>query len=109
MLQGSEEGSQGFGNSFWKSYLSPPLSLLTLILGCWLLLQRSKPGEIGYSPRSHVSPLLVISHRQDIAFFDANKTGQLVSRLATDVQEFKSSFKMVISQVSAITLLSHLP
>ncbi|XP_054975517.1 mitochondrial potassium channel ATP-binding subunit [Sorex araneus] len=36
--------------------------------------------------------------RQDIAFFDAKKTGQLVSRLATDVQEFKSSFKLVISQ-----------
>lgn len=42
-----------------------------------------------------------MSHaRQDIAFFDANKTGQLVSRLTTDVQEFKSSFKLVISQVS---------
>lgn len=38
--------------------------------------------------------------RQDIAFFDAKKTGQLVSRLTTDVQEFKSSFKLVISQVS---------
>lgn len=36
--------------------------------------------------------------RQDIAFFDAKKTGQLVSRLTTDVQEFKSSFKLVISQ-----------
>nr|XP_020031965.1 ATP-binding cassette sub-family B member 8, mitochondrial isoform X1 [Castor canadensis] len=36
--------------------------------------------------------------RQDIAFFDARKTGQLVSRLTTDVQEFKSSFKLVISQ-----------
>nr|XP_008505838.1 PREDICTED: ATP-binding cassette sub-family B member 8, mitochondrial-like [Equus przewalskii] len=40
--------------------------------------------------------------RQDIAFFDAKKTGQLVSRLTTDVQEFKSSFKLVISQVSAL-------
>ncbi|XP_012589313.1 PREDICTED: ATP-binding cassette sub-family B member 8, mitochondrial [Condylura cristata] len=39
--------------------------------------------------------------RQDIAFFDATKTGQLVSRLTADVQEFKSSFKLVISQVSA--------
>ncbi|XP_037371253.1 mitochondrial potassium channel ATP-binding subunit [Talpa occidentalis] len=36
--------------------------------------------------------------RQDIAFFDATKTGQLVSRLTADVQEFKSSFKLVISQ-----------
>uniref|UniRef100_A0A672LRT0 ATP-binding cassette, sub-family B (MDR/TAP), member 8 n=1 Tax=Sinocyclocheilus grahami TaxID=75366 RepID=A0A672LRT0_SINGR len=33
-----------------------------------------------------------------VAFFDANKTGQLVNRLTSDIQEFKSSFKLVISQ-----------
>jgi len=38
-------------------------------------------------------------YRQDVAFFDANKTGQLVNRLTSDIQEFKSSFKLVISQV----------
>lgn len=37
--------------------------------------------------------------RQDVAFFDAHRTGQLVARLTADVQEFKSSFKLVISQV----------
>lgn len=37
--------------------------------------------------------------RQDVAFFDANKTGHLVNRLTADIQEFKSSFKLVISQV----------
>ncbi|XP_050798576.1 mitochondrial potassium channel ATP-binding subunit isoform X1 [Gopherus flavomarginatus] len=36
--------------------------------------------------------------RQDVAFFDANRTGQLVNRLTTDIQEFKSSFKLVVSQ-----------
>ncbi|XP_006814132.1 mitochondrial potassium channel ATP-binding subunit-like [Saccoglossus kowalevskii] len=36
--------------------------------------------------------------QQDIAFFDANKTGELVSRLTADVQDFKSSFKLCISQ-----------
>uniref|UniRef100_A0A8C8S8E2 Mitochondrial potassium channel ATP-binding subunit n=1 Tax=Pelusios castaneus TaxID=367368 RepID=A0A8C8S8E2_9SAUR len=36
--------------------------------------------------------------RQDVMFFDANRTGQLVTRLTADVQEFKSSFKLVISQ-----------
>ncbi|XP_054625037.1 mitochondrial potassium channel ATP-binding subunit [Dunckerocampus dactyliophorus] len=36
--------------------------------------------------------------RQDVAFFDATKTGQLVNRLTADIQEFKSSFKLVISQ-----------
>uniref|UniRef100_A0A8C5SKT1 Mitochondrial potassium channel ATP-binding subunit n=1 Tax=Laticauda laticaudata TaxID=8630 RepID=A0A8C5SKT1_LATLA len=36
--------------------------------------------------------------REDIAFFDANQTGHLVNRLTADIQEFKSSFKLVISQ-----------
>lgn len=35
---------------------------------------------------------------QDIEFFDANRTGELVNRLTTDVQDFKSSFKQTISQ-----------
>ncbi|XP_046393138.1 mitochondrial potassium channel ATP-binding subunit [Ischnura elegans] len=36
--------------------------------------------------------------KQDMAFFDTHRTGELVDRLTSDVQEFKSSFKMVISQ-----------
>lgn len=51
--------------------------------------------------------------RQDVAFFDANRTGQLVNRLTADIQEFKSSFKLAISQVrraagSTSTLLASL-
>lgn len=42
--------------------------------------------------------------RQDVAFFDANKTGLLVNRLTADIQEFKSSFKLVISQVRGAIL-----
>ncbi|XP_037392187.1 mitochondrial potassium channel ATP-binding subunit isoform X2 [Pygocentrus nattereri] len=43
--------------------------------------------------------------RQDVAFFDANKTGQLVNRLTADIQEFKSSFKLVISQLTGLTVV----
>eukprot|EP00794_Sanderia_malayensis_P016856 gene16856-18555_t len=35
---------------------------------------------------------------QDIAFFDAHKTGEIVNRLTADVQDFKSAFKQCISQ-----------
>eukprot|EP00117_Sycon_ciliatum_P018561 scpid34684/ scgid2622/ ATP-binding cassette sub-family B member 8, mitochondrial len=35
---------------------------------------------------------------QDVAFFDAHKTGEVVNRLTADVQDFKSSFKQCISQ-----------
>ncbi|XP_078656039.1 mitochondrial potassium channel ATP-binding subunit-like [Branchiostoma floridae x Branchiostoma belcheri] len=36
--------------------------------------------------------------QQDMAFFDSHMTGQLVDRLTSDVQDFKSSFKLCISQ-----------
>ncbi|XP_043271928.1 mitochondrial potassium channel ATP-binding subunit isoform X2 [Venturia canescens] len=35
---------------------------------------------------------------QDIAFFDKHRTGEIVSRLTSDIQELKSSFKTLISQ-----------
>lgn len=35
---------------------------------------------------------------QDLAFFDKLRTGELINRLSTDVQEFKSSFKQCVSQ-----------
>lgn len=36
--------------------------------------------------------------KQDIAFYDSKRAGELIDRLTTDVQEFKSSFKLCISQ-----------
>lgn len=35
---------------------------------------------------------------QDLAFFDKNRTGELVNRLTADIQDFKSSFKQFVSQ-----------
>lgn len=35
---------------------------------------------------------------QDIVFYDTHMTGEIVSRLTADIQEFKSSFKQCISQ-----------
>lgn len=56
----------------------------------------SQVGErIAASMRKSLFEALI---RQDVAFFDANRTGHLVNRLTSDVQEFKSSFKLVISQ-----------
>lgn len=34
----------------------------------------------------------------DMSFYDAQKTGELSSRLNSDVQEFKSSFKLTVAQ-----------
>ncbi|CAL7939325.1 unnamed protein product [Xylocopa violacea] len=35
---------------------------------------------------------------QDIIFFDKNRSGEIVSRLTSDVQDFKSTFKICVSQ-----------
>lgn len=35
---------------------------------------------------------------QDVAFFDKNRTGEIVNRLTSDIQEFKSTFRTCISQ-----------
>nr|CAB3219622.1 ATP-binding cassette sub-family B member 8, mitochondrial-like [Phallusia mammillata] len=35
---------------------------------------------------------------QDVSFYDEHKTGELIDRLTSDVQDFKSSFKLCISQ-----------
>ncbi|KPJ10447.1 ATP-binding cassette sub-family B member 8, mitochondrial [Papilio machaon] len=41
--------------------------------------------------------LFVSILKQDMAFFDRERTGELVNRITVDVQDFKSSFKQTIS------------
>ncbi|EDV28750.1 uncharacterized protein TRIADDRAFT_19732 [Trichoplax adhaerens] len=42
--------------------------------------------------------------KQDVAFFDKYKTGEIISRLTADIQDFKSAMKQCISQgVRSIT------
>ncbi|KAJ3594530.1 hypothetical protein NHX12_003837 [Muraenolepis orangiensis] len=59
---------------------------------------REHTGNYVHEIRGPALKLLGLYGIQDVAFFDANKTGQLVNRLTSDIQEFKSSFKLVISQ-----------
>ena len=42
--------------------------------------------------------------RQDVAFYDNHKSGEIVSRLTSDIQEFKSSFKQVCWLICDFTL-----
>ncbi|KAF0299443.1 ATP-binding cassette sub-family B member 8, mitochondrial [Amphibalanus amphitrite] len=44
------------------------------------------------------SQLFSVLMQQDVAFYDHHKTGEVINRLTTDVQDFKSSFKMCVSQ-----------
>ncbi|XP_078518904.1 mitochondrial potassium channel ATP-binding subunit isoform X1 [Lissotriton helveticus] len=95
----------GFTREHAGNYLremkEPALKLLSLyglqgLLTCGYIILLSRVGErIAARMRKELFSSLL---RQDVAFFDSHKTGHLVNRLTSDVQEFKSSFKLVISQ-----------
>ncbi|NXV02159.1 ABCB8 protein, partial [Cettia cetti] len=72
----------------------PPVPQGLLTFGYIALLARVGEQVAGNMRKALFSALL----RQEVAFFDATRTGQLVTRLTTDIQEFKSSFKLAISQ-----------
>ncbi|NXA10117.1 ABCB8 protein, partial [Sapayoa aenigma] len=76
------------------SLLTPPSLQGLLTFGYIALLARVGEQVAGNMRKALFTTLL----RQDVAFFDATRTGQLVTRLTADIQEFKSSFKLAISQ-----------
>nr|XP_055038737.1 mitochondrial potassium channel ATP-binding subunit isoform X1 [Misgurnus anguillicaudatus] len=86
---------------YMRDIRAPAMKLLGLyalqgLLTSGYIVLLSKVGErVAANMRKALFTSLL---RQDVAFFDANKTGQLVNRLTSDIQEFKSSFKLVISQ-----------
>ncbi|KAI4875035.1 hypothetical protein NFI96_013000 [Prochilodus magdalenae] len=87
--------------NYMRDIQAPALKLLGLyglqgLLTSGYIILLSRVGErVAADMRKTLFTSLL---RQDVAFFDANKTGQLVNRLTADIQEFKSSFKLVISQ-----------
>ncbi|KAH0627744.1 hypothetical protein JD844_003885 [Phrynosoma platyrhinos] len=86
---------------YLRAVRKPALRLLTIyglqgVMTFGYILLLSWIGEkVANSMRKQLFASLI---RQEVAFFDANQTGQLVNRLTADIQEFKSSFKLVISQ-----------
>ncbi|XP_017065191.1 mitochondrial potassium channel ATP-binding subunit [Drosophila eugracilis] len=88
-------------NTFMKDVSKPASNLLSLymlqsgftFMYIYLL---SRVGEqIAAKMRQDLFTQIVV---QDIAFFDENRTGELVNRLTADVQDFKTSFKQFVSQ-----------
>ncbi|NXF26270.1 ABCB8 protein, partial [Rhodinocichla rosea] len=72
----------------------PPVPQGLLTFGYIALLARVGERVAGNMRKALFSALL----RQEVAFFDTTRTGQLVTRLTADIQEFKSSFKLAVSQ-----------
>ncbi|NWT74625.1 ABCB8 protein, partial [Prunella himalayana] len=93
--------ARGHVATYLREVRRPALRLLAvyclqglLTFGYIALLARVGEQVAGNMRKALFSSLL----RQEVAFFDATRTGQLVTRLTADIQEFKSSFKLAVSQ-----------
>ncbi|XP_026461655.1 ATP-binding cassette sub-family B member 8, mitochondrial-like [Ctenocephalides felis] len=87
--------------SFFKDMKAPALHLLSMygaqsfFTFMYIYLLSGIGEKLATSIRHDLFKSLL---KQDIEFFDKHRTGELVNRLTTDVQDFKSSFKQTISQ-----------
>ncbi|XP_053614586.1 mitochondrial potassium channel ATP-binding subunit [Plodia interpunctella] len=78
----------------------PALKLVSLYIGqaAFTFLYIHLLSQVGEKVACQMKQDLFVSIlQQDMAFFDRERTGELVNRLTVDVQDFKSSFKQTIS------------
>lgn len=85
---------------FFQEIKSPSLKMLHIYLAqsfftfLYISILSYSGERIAYKMKKSLFNSII---KQDIAFFDAHKTGEIMNRLTSDVQEFKSSFKLCIS------------
>ncbi|XP_018566195.1 ATP-binding cassette sub-family B member 8, mitochondrial [Anoplophora glabripennis] len=78
----------------------PAIKLVSMYLAqscCtfFYIVMLSNLGEkIAFNMKVHLFASIL---RQDIGFFDEQRTGEIINRLTTDIQDFKSSFKQTVS------------
>ncbi|CAB3251091.1 unnamed protein product [Arctia plantaginis] len=91
---------QNPGADFLEEIKLPAIKLLSLYIGqaTFTFLYIHLLSQVGERVATHMKQDLFESIlRQDIEFFDRERTGELVNRLTVDIQDFKSSFKQTIS------------
>lgn len=89
------------GKDFIEEIKKPAMRLIAtyLVQGGLTVAYISLLSNIGENLAARLRTSLFSSLlRQDIEFFDRHKTGELIDRLTSDVQDFKSSFKLCVSQ-----------
>ncbi|CAK1553064.1 unnamed protein product [Leptosia nina] len=78
----------------------PALKMITLYIGqaMFTFFYIHLLAQVGERVAAQMKQDLFVSIlQQDMAFFDQERTGELVNRITVDVQDFKSSFKQTIS------------
>ncbi|XP_068620128.1 mitochondrial potassium channel ATP-binding subunit [Battus philenor] len=88
------------GVDFIEEIKIPALKMVSLYIGqaVFTFFYIHLLAQVGERVAAQMKQDLFVSIiNQDMAFFDQERTGELVNRLTVDVQDFKSSFKQTIS------------
>ncbi|KAG6458871.1 mitochondrial potassium channel ATP-binding subunit [Manduca sexta] len=88
------------GVDFIEEIKMPAMKLISLYIGqaLFTFFYIHLLSQVGEQVAAQMKQDLFISIlKQDMAFFDQERTGELVNRLTVDVQDFKSSFKQTIA------------
>ncbi|XP_041984555.1 mitochondrial potassium channel ATP-binding subunit [Aricia agestis] len=88
------------GADFIEEIKFPALKLISLYIGqaTFTFFYIHLLAQVGERVAAQMKQDLFVSIlNQDMAFFDQERTGELVNRITVDVQDFKSSFKQTIS------------
>ena len=86
---------------YYESIYKPSLKLINLYLAqsiftfSYIYLLGNMGENISASLKINLFNKII---KQDISFYDKTRSGELIDRLTSDIQDFKSSFKMCISQ-----------
>jgi ATP-binding cassette subfamily B (MDR/TAP) protein 8 len=86
---------------YYESIYKPSLKLINLYLAqsiftfSYIYLLGNMGENISASLKVSLFSKII---KQDISFYDKTRSGELIDRLTSDIQDFKSSFKMCISQ-----------
>lgn len=85
---------------FLQEMRVPAIKLVTMYIAqsvftFFYIYMLSNIGEkIAYNMKKDLFSAIL---KQDIAFFDEQRTGEIINRLTSDIQDFKSSFKQTVS------------
>ncbi|KAK4883951.1 hypothetical protein RN001_000222 [Aquatica leii] len=87
-------------DNFFKEMKLPSIQLISMyitqsVLTAFYITMLSHLGErVAFDIKTDLFANIL---RQDVSFFDQQRTGEILTRLTSDVQDFKSSFKQSIS------------
>jgi ATP-binding cassette subfamily B (MDR/TAP) protein 8 len=101
LINGVYKMLQSNVNDYYETIYKPSFNLIKLYLAqsfftfSYIYLLGAMGENMAANLKTKLFSKLI---KQDISFYDNSRTGELIDRLTSDIQDFKSSFKMCISQ-----------